>query len=125
MSATANGATVVYLPGIAGHPASSPALDALGDAGWDIVVPEIPGLDGRAGFEPPDDYLGWLTVVWDALDATGALPCPVVVSVSVAIAVVVCVAFESVPTCFSQVAGVCDGLKMQVCTRFSGFVPSR
>ena len=69
---------LVYLPGIAGHPAGSPALDALGDAGWDVVVPEIPGLDGRSGFWAPDDYLGWLAVVWDALDATGALPCPVV-----------------------------------------------
>jgi pimeloyl-ACP methyl ester carboxylesterase len=71
-------APVVYLPGIAGHPANSPALDALGDAGWDVVVPEIPGVDGRSGFQPPDDYLGWLTVVWDSLDATGALPCPIV-----------------------------------------------
>jgi pimeloyl-ACP methyl ester carboxylesterase len=70
--------TLVYLPGIAGHPASSPALDALGEAGWDVVVPDIPGLDGRSGFWAPDDYLGWLAVLWDALDATGALPCPVV-----------------------------------------------
>ena len=73
-----DGAVLVYLPGIAGHPASSPVLDALGDAGWHVVVPEIPGLDGRSGFWAPDDYLGWLAVVWDALDATGALPCPVV-----------------------------------------------
>ena len=70
--------TLVYLPGIAGHPAASPTLDALGDAGWNVVVPTIPGLDGRSGFQVPDDYLGWLVVVWDALDATGALPCPVV-----------------------------------------------
>ena len=69
---------LVYLCGIAGHPASSPALDMLTAAGWDVVVPELPGFDGRSGFQPPDDHLGWLTVVWDALDATGALPCPVV-----------------------------------------------
>ncbi len=69
---------LVYLPGIAGHPASSPALAGLVDGGWDVVVPDIPGLDGRSGFQAPHDYLGWLTVVWDALDATGALPCPVV-----------------------------------------------
>jgi pimeloyl-ACP methyl ester carboxylesterase len=69
---------LVYLPGIAGHPAASPALEALGAAGWDVVVPVIPGLDGRSGFDVPDDYLGWLVVVWDALDATGALPCTVV-----------------------------------------------
>lgn len=71
-------ATLLYLPGIAGHPANSPALDALADAGWNVVVPTIPGLDGRSGFRLPDDYLGWLSVVWDALDATGAFPCPVV-----------------------------------------------
>ncbi|HKA05518.1 MAG TPA: alpha/beta fold hydrolase, partial [Acidimicrobiales bacterium] len=69
---------LVYLPGIAGHPARSPALDAVAAAGWDVVVPPLPGFDGRSGFQSPDDYLGWLTVVWDALDATGALPCPVV-----------------------------------------------
>ena len=69
---------LVYLCGIAGHPANSPALEMLRAAGWDVVVPELPGFDGRAGFCAPDDHLGWLTVVWDALDATGALPCPVV-----------------------------------------------
>jgi pimeloyl-ACP methyl ester carboxylesterase len=69
---------LVYLCGIAGHPANSPALDMLTGAGWDVVVPQIPGFDGRSGFQAPDDHLGWLTVVWDALDATGALPCPVV-----------------------------------------------
>ena len=68
----------MYLCGIAGHPAVSPALDALRRAGWDVVVPEIPGFDGRSGFRAPPDHLGWLTVVWDALDRTGALPCPVV-----------------------------------------------
>jgi len=69
---------LVYLPGIAGHPANSPALDIVAQAGWDIVVPDLPGFDGRAGFRPPDDHLGWLTAVWDAVDATGALPCPVI-----------------------------------------------
>ncbi len=69
---------VVYLCGIAGHPARSPALDTVAAAGWEIVVPALPGFDGRAGFQAPDDYLGWLTVLWDALDDTGALPCPLV-----------------------------------------------
>jgi pimeloyl-ACP methyl ester carboxylesterase len=69
---------LVYLCGIAGQPANSPALDRLEDIGWEVVVPVLPGFDGRSGFHPPDDHLGWLTVVWDALDATGALPCPVV-----------------------------------------------
>jgi pimeloyl-ACP methyl ester carboxylesterase len=79
MSSAADSTTVVYLPGIAGNPAASPVLDALGDAGWDVVVPRIPGLDGRSGFQAPDDYLSWLTVVWDSLDATEVhFPCPVV-----------------------------------------------
>ena len=69
---------LVYLCGIAGHPAMSPALESVQDAEWDVVVPQLPGFDGRSGFRVPDDYLAWLTVVWDALDATGALPCPVV-----------------------------------------------
>jgi pimeloyl-ACP methyl ester carboxylesterase len=68
---------LVYLPGIAGNPARSPALDILAADGWDIVVPDLPGFDGRPGFQPPDEYLGWLVVLWDALDATLALPCPV------------------------------------------------
>jgi pimeloyl-ACP methyl ester carboxylesterase len=75
---TAAADRLVYLPGIAGHPASSPVLDALGAAGWDVVVPTIPGLDGRSGFQAPPDYTSWLALVWDALDATGALPCAVV-----------------------------------------------
>ena len=69
---------LLYLCGIAGQPARSPALAALAAGGWDIVEPRLPGFDGRPGFQAPDDYLGWLTVVWDAVDATGALPCPVV-----------------------------------------------
>jgi pimeloyl-ACP methyl ester carboxylesterase len=70
--------SLIYLCGIAGYPARSPALDLVAAAGWDVVVPELPGFDGRPGFRAPDDHLGWLTVVWDALDATGALPCPVI-----------------------------------------------
>ncbi len=66
---------VIYLPGVAGYPGPSPAFDQLD---VELVVPELPGFDGRPGFTPPPDYLGWLTVLWDALDATGALPCPVV-----------------------------------------------
>jgi pimeloyl-ACP methyl ester carboxylesterase len=68
---------LVYLPGIAGHPATSPALEAVAAAGWEVMVPTLPGFDGQAGFKPPDDYLSWLTVVFDAVDATGALPGPV------------------------------------------------
>ena len=49
---------VVYLPGIAGNPARSPALDNLAADGWEIVVPEVPGFDGRSGFQAPDDHLG-------------------------------------------------------------------
>jgi pimeloyl-ACP methyl ester carboxylesterase len=69
---------VIYLPGIAGHPALSPALDTVAQAGWNVVVPALPGFDGRSGFQAPDDHLGWLTVVWDALDGTGVLPCPII-----------------------------------------------
>ena len=53
----------------------SPALAALD---VDVVVPGLLGFDGAPGFESPPDYLGWLTALWDALDATGALPCPVI-----------------------------------------------
>jgi pimeloyl-ACP methyl ester carboxylesterase len=69
---------VVYLPGIAGHPELSPAMRSLEAEGWEIVVPAVPGFDGAAGFVAPDDHLGWMTAFWDALDATGALPCPVI-----------------------------------------------
>ena len=65
-------------PGIAGHPANSPALDLARRCRLGDRRARAPGFDGRPGFKPPDDHLGWLTVVWDALDATGALPCPVV-----------------------------------------------
>lgn len=69
---------LVYLWGIAGHPELSPVLRALAADGWDIVVPSVRGFDGESGFVAPDEYLDWLTVFFDALDATGALPCPVV-----------------------------------------------
>jgi pimeloyl-ACP methyl ester carboxylesterase len=68
---------VIHLHGLAGLPGLSPALDALDDD-IDVVAPVLPGFDGASGFEAPSDYLGWLTLVWDALDATGALPCPVI-----------------------------------------------
>jgi pimeloyl-ACP methyl ester carboxylesterase len=69
---------LVYLFGVAGHPEVSPALRAVEQAGWEIIVPSVPGFDGIAGFQPRDEYLDWLTTFWDSLDATGALPCPVV-----------------------------------------------
>ena len=69
---------LVYMFGIAGHPELSPVMRGLAADGWDIVVPDVPGFNGASGFEVPTDYLGWLTTFWDALDATGALPCPVV-----------------------------------------------
>ena len=56
----------------------SPALRTLEADGWEIVVPSVGGFDGESGFVAPDEYLDWLTVFWDAIDATGALPCPVV-----------------------------------------------
>jgi pimeloyl-ACP methyl ester carboxylesterase len=67
---------VVYLHGLAGNPGLSPALAALENI--EVVAPVLPGFDGEAGFEAPADYLGWLVRVWDAVDATGALPCPVI-----------------------------------------------
>jgi pimeloyl-ACP methyl ester carboxylesterase len=66
---------VIYLPGIAGFPGVSPALAALD---VDVVVPDLVGFDGAPGFESPAHYLGWITALWDAVDATGALPCPVI-----------------------------------------------
>lgn len=69
---------LVYLSGIAGHPELSPAMRAVEQAGWDVVVPQVPGFDGKPGFVPRDEYLDWLTTYWDAVDATGALPCPIV-----------------------------------------------
>ncbi len=70
---------LIYLFGIAGYPAPSPVLAQLADEGWNVVVPKLRGFDGSWDFVAPDDYLGWLTVLWDAIDASEArLPCPVV-----------------------------------------------
>jgi pimeloyl-ACP methyl ester carboxylesterase len=71
-------AKLVYLCGLAGSPGLSPALQSLADGGWEIVVPKVPGFDGESGFVPRDSYIDWLTTYWDAIDATGALPCPIV-----------------------------------------------
>ncbi len=69
---------LVYLFGIAGHAELSPAMRLVEQAGWEVVVPSVPGYDGVPGFQPRDEYLDWLTTFWDSVDATGALPCPVV-----------------------------------------------
>lgn len=69
---------LIYLFGIAGHAEMSPAMRAVEAAGWEVVVPSVPGFDGVAGFQPRDEYLDWLTTFWDSIDATCATPCPVV-----------------------------------------------
>jgi pimeloyl-ACP methyl ester carboxylesterase len=69
---------VIYLHGLAGGSALSPALQRLMESGIDVAAPALPGFDGRAGWEAPPDHLGWLTAVWDRVDETGALPCPVI-----------------------------------------------
>jgi pimeloyl-ACP methyl ester carboxylesterase len=69
---------LIYLFGIAGHPELSPAMRAVQEAGWEVVVPSVPGFDGVPGFEPRDEHLDWLTTYWDSIDATGAAPCPIV-----------------------------------------------
>jgi pimeloyl-ACP methyl ester carboxylesterase len=69
---------VIYLHGLAGGPALSPALRRLAEEGIEVVAPTLPGFDGRPGWEAPFDHLGWLTQVWDRVDASGALPCPVI-----------------------------------------------
>ena len=57
-------------------PSSSPAMRAVEAAGWEIVVPSVPGFDGVPGFQPRDEYLDWLTTFWDSIDATGAAAVP-------------------------------------------------
>ena len=69
---------LVYLSGIAGHPELSAAMRAVENAGWEVIVPSVPGFDGVPGFQPRDEYLDWLTTYWDSIDATGAAPCPIV-----------------------------------------------
>ena len=69
---------LIYLFGIAGHAELSPAMRAVESAGWEIIVPSVPGFDGAPGFQPRDEYLDWLTTFWDSIDATGAVPCPIV-----------------------------------------------
>ena len=64
--------TIVYLPGIAGDAGVSPALQQLVDDGRRVVIPDVPGFNGATGFTPPPDYLDWLVVFWDAIDASGA-----------------------------------------------------
>lgn len=78
VSAPMTSKRLVYLCGLAGVPELSPAMQAFQRDGWEVVVPDLPGFNGRPGFSPPDSYLDWLAIYWDAIDATGALPCPVV-----------------------------------------------
>jgi pimeloyl-ACP methyl ester carboxylesterase len=71
--------TVLYLFGIYGHPELSPAMQAVADAGYNVVVPSIMGYNGKPGFIAPAEYLDWYTIYWDAIDALGIDgPCHVV-----------------------------------------------
>jgi pimeloyl-ACP methyl ester carboxylesterase len=69
---------LIYLHGIAGGPALSPAMTSLAAAGYEVVAPRLPGFAGHPGFQAPHDHLEWMTRVWDLLDQTDALPCPVI-----------------------------------------------
>jgi pimeloyl-ACP methyl ester carboxylesterase len=71
-------ADVLYLFGIFGHPELSPAMQSVAAAGHKVVVPSVPGFDGVSGFVPPEQYLDWYSIFWDAIDATGIGPCHVV-----------------------------------------------
>ena len=69
---------VIYLHGLArATPMLSPALAGAFDTGA-VTVVDLPGFDGKSGFVAPTEYLDWLTILWDRIDATGALPCPVI-----------------------------------------------
>jgi pimeloyl-ACP methyl ester carboxylesterase len=73
------GRPLIYLPGLGGNVGVSPALAQL--EGFDVVIPDVPGFHGEAGFEAPTEYLDWLVAVWDAVDETGATadgPVPIV-----------------------------------------------
>ena len=48
------------------------------DEFFDVIAPKLPGFAGLPGFQAPHDHLTWLTRVWDLLDETDALPCPVI-----------------------------------------------
>ncbi len=70
---------LLYFPGMGGNVGVSPALAQL--AGFEIVIPEIPGLQGEEGFVAPTSYLDWIVATWDAVDATGVTadgPVPVI-----------------------------------------------
>ena len=69
---------LLYLPGLAGDPGSSPAISTLEADGWTVLRPTLPGFDGQSGFQCPDDHLGWMTALWDAIDDLGVEPCPVI-----------------------------------------------
>ncbi len=69
---------VLYLFGIYGHPELSPAMKAVEAAGYNVVVPSVPGFDGKSGFIAPEQYLDWYTIWWDAIDALGSGPYHVV-----------------------------------------------
>ena len=65
--------TIVYLPGIAGNAGIRPPCSNSSTTVGDVVIPDVPGFNGATGFTPPADYLDWLVVFWDAIDASGAL----------------------------------------------------
>jgi pimeloyl-ACP methyl ester carboxylesterase len=69
---------VIYLHGLVGGLGLSPGLRAVEASGHDVVAVDLPGFDGEPAFEVPSDYLDWLTLVWDRIDATGVLPCPII-----------------------------------------------
>jgi pimeloyl-ACP methyl ester carboxylesterase len=66
-----SGDPVVFLHGPAGLVDDHRFLEALGDAGWRVLAPELPGYGESSGEETLEDMLDFTLHGWDVVDALG------------------------------------------------------
>jgi pimeloyl-ACP methyl ester carboxylesterase len=66
-----DGTPVVWLHGATGWLDDSRFIDALGDAGFRVLAPELPGFGASRGEELLEDMLDFTLHGWDVVDALG------------------------------------------------------
>jgi len=81
MAGPAEGEPIVFLHGAVGPVGQEAFISSLGEAGWRVYAPELPGYGTSTGEDLLEDMLDFTLHGWDVVDALG-LDRPVVIGYS-------------------------------------------